>query len=156
GSFAASAGCGIARVRKVALMSLRNVARIAPLSLLLAASQAAAQGEPPPTAAEGVPAGPKVTGAPIPGTAPANVGKSAAQDSTLGVNAGTPLATGTPGGITAEGAATAAVATSVSAKVDAAKLALAGAQVDAAWDAYFPKLTLTARYTRLSPIIAPN
>jgi outer membrane protein TolC len=60
------------------------------------------------------------------------------------------------GGLTAEEAAKRAAATSRVAKVDEAKLAAAAAQVDAAWDAYLPRLSFTARYTRLSPIEPPN
>lgn len=61
-----------------------------------------------------------------------------------------------PGGLTAEMAAKRAAATSRSAKVDEAKLAAAGAQVDSAWDMYLPRLSFTARYTRLSPITAQS
>lgn len=61
-----------------------------------------------------------------------------------------------PGGLTAEVAAKRAAATSRSAKVDEAKLAAAGAQVDSAWDMYLPRLSFTARYTRLSPITAQS
>jgi len=57
-----------------------------------------------------------------------------------------------PNGLTAETAAVRALKTSKTAKVDEAKLKAAGAQVDVAWDAFFPRLTLTGRYTRLSPI----
>jgi outer membrane protein len=57
-----------------------------------------------------------------------------------------------PNGLTAEVAATRALKTSKTAKVDEAKLKAAGAQVDLAWDAYLPKLSLLARYTRLSPL----
>ncbi len=59
------------------------------------------------------------------------------------------------GGLTADKAAASALATSKTSLVDDAKLAAAAAQVDAAWDAYLPKLTGTARYTRLSKIDAP-
>jgi outer membrane protein TolC len=58
--------------------------------------------------------------------------------------------------ITADVAANRAVQTSTYAAVDQARLAVAAAQVDAAWDQYFPRLTLTARYTRLSPITPPS
>jgi outer membrane protein TolC len=61
-----------------------------------------------------------------------------------------------PGGLTAEVAAKLAAATSRSAKVDEAKLAAAGAQVDSAWDMYLPRLSFLARYTRLSPITAQS
>jgi outer membrane protein TolC len=60
-----------------------------------------------------------------------------------------------PGGLTAEAAAKLAAATSRSAKVDEAKLAAAGAQVDSAWDQYLPRLSFTARYTRLSKFDPP-
>lgn len=56
------------------------------------------------------------------------------------------------GGLTAETAAKRAATTSRSAKVDEAKLNAAAAQVDAAWDNYLPRLSFTARYTRLSNI----
>jgi outer membrane protein len=61
-----------------------------------------------------------------------------------------------PGGLTADTAATRAVATSKAVKVDEAKIAAAQAAVDTAWDAYFPRLSFTARYTRLSKIDIPN
>lgn len=57
-----------------------------------------------------------------------------------------------PGGLTADGAAQRAVKTSKTAKVDEAKLKVAAAQVDQAWDAYLPKVTAVGRYTRLSPV----
>jgi outer membrane protein TolC len=145
-------------------MALRTLARVTPFSLLLAAATASAQGAdgkaPPPTGAAN-PAGQTQTGATTadtPGTSatPPNPNQGSTQSGTLGNTPNTPSATGTPGGITADAAATSAVNTSVNAKVDQAKIALAGAQVDAAWDQYWPKLTFTARYTRLSPITQPS
>lgn len=61
-----------------------------------------------------------------------------------------------PNDLTADIAASRAVATSNVVKTDQAKLAAAAARVDAAWDAYLPKLTLSGRYTRLSPIDQPS
>jgi len=60
------------------------------------------------------------------------------------------------GGITADVAAKRALASSHAAKIDEAKLRAAGAQVDAAFSSYLPKLTLSARYTRLSAIDPPT
>jgi outer membrane protein TolC len=59
------------------------------------------------------------------------------------------------GGLTAQTAAKRAAETSRSAKVDEAKLNAAAAQVDAAWDNYLPRLSFTARYTRLSKFDPP-
>ena len=61
-----------------------------------------------------------------------------------------------PGGLTADTAATRAVSSSKLVKVDEAKIATAQAAVDTAWDSYFPRLSFTARYTRLSKIDIPN
>ncbi len=61
-----------------------------------------------------------------------------------------------PGGLTSEMAAQRAVATSKQAKIDEAKLSTAAAAVDVAWDAVYPRLAFTARYTRLSPIDTVN
>ena len=61
-----------------------------------------------------------------------------------------------PGGLTADTAATRAVSTSKAVKVDEARVATAQAAVDTAWDSYFPRLSFTARYTRLSPIAVPD
>lgn len=142
-------------------MSLRSLARIAPFSFLLAVGSAYAQGPAAattPTPLGGAkPAGQVTSDTPSvtsPGASGTN-DPSATQAQTLGVVPGTPSATGTAGGLTADTAAASAVSTSVNAKVDAARLLNAGAQVDAAWDAYWPKLTFTARYTRLSPITPP-
>jgi outer membrane protein TolC len=143
-------------------MSLRSLARIAPFSFVLAVSSAYAQGPAAattPTPLGGAkPAGQVSSDTPTvtsPGASGTN-DPGATQAQTLGVVPGTPSATGTAGGLTADTAAATAVSTSVNAKVDAARLLSAGAQVDAAWDAYWPKLTFTARYTRLSPITAPQ
>ena len=59
------------------------------------------------------------------------------------------------GGLTADMAAKRSAATSRSAKVDEAKLDAAAAQVDAAWDQYLPRLSFTARYTRMSVFTPP-
>ncbi len=92
----------------------------------------------------GAPPGAKVspTGATAPGTA------TAGGVSTAELGPGSPL--------TSETAAARTVSTSKYAAIDEAKLRVAAAQVDAAWDAYLPRLTLSARYTRLSPITPPS
>jgi outer membrane protein len=59
------------------------------------------------------------------------------------------------GGLTAQSASTRALTASKTAKVDEAKLRTAAAAVDAAVVNYWPQLTLTARYMRLSPITLP-
>jgi len=62
------------------------------------------------------------------------------------------LAPATPGGLTSETAATRARDTSYDAAGKAEALKAAGAKLQQALTAYYPKLTLTARYTRLSPL----
>ncbi len=61
-----------------------------------------------------------------------------------------PLGSGPP--LTADEAAKRAVATSKQAKVDEAKVKAAAAAVDQAFVGYFPRLTIQASYTRLSPV----
>lgn len=131
----------------------RHFARLAPFSLVLAAAAAAhAQGTTPtgsPVSGAGAPSNPQ---------AGAQIATGAVGVTTPDGGGGTPgiaTETGTPGGLTSEGASAAAVKTSVSVAVDEARLKAAAAQVDAAWDAYWPKLSFTARYTRLSPLTPP-
>ena len=57
-----------------------------------------------------------------------------------------------PGGLTADQAAARAAQTSLEVRVKKAELLAAAAEVDRALIAYYPRLTLTARYTRVSPI----
>jgi outer membrane protein TolC len=59
---------------------------------------------------------------------------------------------GISGGLTSEDVARRAVTTSYSLEARRADVAAAAAEVDRAFAAYIPKLTLTARYTRLSDI----
>ena len=131
-------------------MSLpRKLARLAPLSVLLSVGAAAAQPSAPAptsgaaTASATPPGSAKATSAPPPSAAPASV--ESVSEPTKG---GKPL--------TADVAASEALRTSKTIAVDEAKLQAAGAQVDAAWDNYWPRLSFTARYTRLSPIVAPK
>jgi outer membrane protein TolC len=63
-----------------------------------------------------------------------------------------PLLEAKPNGLTSEQAVTRALSTSKQAKVDKAKIESAEAGANAAWDTYFPRVTLTARYTRLSSL----
>ena len=62
---------------------------------------------------------------------------------------------GRPGGLTSEAVGTRAEATSFEAAARREDLAAAVAAVDQALVAYFPKVTVTGRYTRLSPIDPP-
>jgi outer membrane protein TolC len=59
---------------------------------------------------------------------------------------------GISGGLTSDDVARRAVATSYSLEASRAKVAVAAADVDRAFAAYIPKLTLLARYTRLSKV----
>ena len=63
---------------------------------------------------------------------------------------------GKPGGLTSDTVATRAAATSFDVKSKRDDIEAAAAQVDQALVGYFPKLGLTARYTRLSPIAVPG
>jgi outer membrane protein len=62
---------------------------------------------------------------------------------------------GRPGGLTSAVVATRAEATSFDVQARREELDAAAAQVDQALIAYFPRLTATGRYTRLSPIDPP-
>ena len=136
-------------------------ARLAPLAALIvlatssaANAQTTPTGTPPvgPTATGGTLIGPSSTG----GTTPTGATVVNTPANTPGVSAGTPDAVGTGSALTADIVAQAAVTTSKYAAVDEAKLKSAAAQVDAAWDQYWPRLTFSARYTRLSPITPPS
>ncbi|HXX69393.1 MAG TPA: TolC family protein [Polyangiaceae bacterium] len=61
-----------------------------------------------------------------------------------------------PGGITAVQAGTRAAATSWNAKANEEALRGAAARVDQAWAAFLPRLSVVAKYTRLSFITPPN
>jgi len=61
-----------------------------------------------------------------------------------------------PEGVTAEQVGARAGQTSFAAKAAEANLKAAAARVDAAWAAYLPRLTGTARYTRLSNFTPPS
>lgn len=131
-------------------MSLsRNLAALAPISALLLVGQAAAQtgapAAPAPASSAAPSASAKAASAPPPSAAPPAADPIAAEAAKTG---GVLL--------TADVAATAAVKTSKTIAVDQAKLKAAASQVDTAWDQYWPRLSFTARYTRLSPITAPT
>lgn len=136
-----------ARVKGSEAMSFpRKLVRSAPFALLLLVAHAEAQtgAAPAGSAAPAASATPTATG-------PASEApKSEAMPSTVTMGEGTATT------LTSESAATAAVKTSKGAAVDQAKLKAAAAQVDAAWDQYWPRLSFTARYTRLSPIDPPS
>ncbi|MGZ5967399.1 MAG: TolC family protein, partial [Polyangiales bacterium] len=134
-------------------MSIRSLAGVAPILLVLVAASAYAQTSPVPSAGSTGPT--TVPTVSTPQALPTDVGTPNQPNKPSASAITTPSPTGTAGGLTSENAATQAVATSVSAKVDQAKLAQAGAQVDQAWDAYWPRLSFLARYTRLSPITLP-
>ncbi len=61
-----------------------------------------------------------------------------------------------PNGLTAEQVGTRAAATSYSGKAADESLRAAAARVDAAWASFLPRLTGTARYTRLSDFTPPS
>jgi outer membrane protein TolC len=61
-----------------------------------------------------------------------------------------------PSGLTADQVGARAVATSFTAKAYEQTLRAAAARVDQAWSAYLPRLTGTARYTRLSSFTPPS
>jgi outer membrane protein len=61
-----------------------------------------------------------------------------------------------PNGITAEQVGTRAAATSFSGRAADESLRAAAARVDAAWASFLPRLTGTARYTRLSDFTPPS
>jgi outer membrane protein len=63
---------------------------------------------------------------------------------------------GRPGGLTAEEVGRRAVKNSLDVRAKQAELSAASAEVDRAFVAWFPRLTLTARYVHLSPIDAPT
>lgn len=60
-----------------------------------------------------------------------------------------------PNGLTADQVATRAAQTSYSARAAEENLRGAAARVDSAWSGFLPRLTLTARYTRLSDFTPP-
>lgn len=149
-------------------MSLpRNLVRFAPLTALLALSSiAAGQTANPGTAAPGGPTPPPTTkspttppaGAPVVDTPSTTAAPPGAKVDPVAAGAATTPETVAAGAtaLTADLVAAAAVKTSKYAAVDEAKLRVAAAQVDAAWDQFWPKLTFSARYTRLSPITPPT
>ena len=59
---------------------------------------------------------------------------------------------GRPGGLTSDQAAARAAQTSLDVRVKEADMLAAAADVDRALVAYYPRVTLSARYARLSPI----
>jgi len=135
-------------------MSLtRKLVRFAPFTVLLLASQAEAQ--------VGTSAGTPTAGSPTPNTPSSTsvtIGTPTAGPVAPVDTSGDLISVGSSGGtaLTAETAAQAAVATSKYAAVDQAKLKAAAAQIDTAWDQYWPRLSFTARYSRLSPITPPS
>lgn len=114
-----------------------------------------APGTPPPTGT-GATKGPGGTTAPAGGVAPSDTPTPGAATQSAAVIPGSVPATSNATPLTADQAASAAVMTSKYAAVDEAKLKVAAAQVDAAWDAFWPRLSFSARYTRLSPITPPS
>ncbi len=157
----------------------RVFSRLAPFALLLAvAPRAGAQTTGTPGTSTTTPGGtvPGTTGNPPatqPGVPAAAAGTQPSTPAGGGTGTGsTGLATSSPSGqaagsaqtsgaiagqaLTADSAAARAVQTSVYVATDEARLRAAAAQVDAAWDQYWPRLSFTARYTRLSPITPPS
>ncbi|MGK4005547.1 TolC family protein [Sorangium sp. So ce1036] len=120
------------------------------LALGLIAPPAAAQPIAPQPAAP-APA-PPAAGQPPPAPAPSAAPQPAAPKAD-------PLATALapqPGGLTPEEVARATLRTRASLRAKQAELRAASARVDQAMVNYFPRLTVTATYTRLSPIEAPS
>jgi len=83
----------------------------------------------------------------------ANVGPAT---STAPQEVPTELLRASPNGLTAEQVGARAAATSYSAAASAEALRGAAARVDAAWAGFLPRLTGTARYTRLSSFTPPS
>lgn len=151
-------------------MSLsRKLARYVPLTVLLAVSSSASAQPTNPGSAAPAGATPPPTTSKTPGSTTPPAGASgvdtpstiaappgAKTDPTTGGTTTTPEAMAASSALTADLVAAAAVKTSKYAAVDEAKLKIAAAQVDAAWDQFWPRLTFSARYTRLSPITPPN
>jgi outer membrane protein TolC len=100
-------------------------------------------GAPPPAASSAA----ATTATAPPGTTSVDAALAPTDADAIGVKAG---------GLTADGAAERAAATSKAVKIDEAKLRAAAALVDQAWDKFLPTLTFKASYTRLSPIDIPS
>ncbi len=110
---------------------------------LLASVAAAQPAATPPSAAPSAPAAPATapsTPAPVDATRPASPD----------------LLRATPGALTSAEVARRAAETSYSAKASEEAIRGAAARVDAAWANYLPRLTGTARYTRLSSFTPPS
>ncbi len=99
-------------------------------------AQAAAPAQPPPTPAPGPSA-----------VSPLVAATADTRTSPMGAAGGRP--------ITAEFVARRAAQTSFSAKAQDENIRAAAARVDQAWASFLPRLTATARYTRLSPLTNP-
>lgn len=82
--------------------------------------------------------------------------ETAEQDATATLESKLGTVMGRPGGLTADVVATRAEATSFDVVSKRQELEAAAAQVDQALVAYFPRLSGTARYTRLSPLDPPS
>ena len=137
------------------------------LALGLSASLTRAQpapAQPPPPAAQpalpagtpgtpGTPGAPGAPGAPLNPVAPAAQPGAAVAPPALPATRPDPVTTALapqPGGLTLEEVGRSAVKTSASVRVKEAELRQAAARVDQALISYFPRLSLTATYTRLS------
>ncbi len=119
--------------------------------LLLGAHGAHAQGAPPPAP---TPVGTSVpVGAPA---APATVPSVAAPAPDTEAPPPRELLEVHPGGLTADQVGARAAQTSWNAKASEENLRGAAARVDEAWAAFLPRLSGIGKYTRLSPITAPN
>lgn len=125
------------------------------LAMFLASSAAFAQATAP--GAAPLPAGTPPNAPPPPATpsatAPSTVSPAAAatadtRTSPMGSTGGRP--------ITADFVARRAAQTSFSAKAQDESIRAAAARVDQAWASFLPRLTATARYTRLSPLTNPS
>jgi outer membrane protein len=129
----------------------------ATLAFATGAADAAAQGKP---AAQAEPEKPSIVTPPAtpapgvtPGAAsPANSASPAAASTSL--EATLDVLLGRPGGLTSDAVGKRAAATSFDVRSRMSEFEAASAEVDQALIAYFPRLDLTARYTRLSDIPA--
>jgi outer membrane protein len=125
---------------------------VSPASLLLAfvtlVARANAQTPAPPNAAAPTTTAPTTT-APTSPTSPEAIAADGAPSSFEDRIA---RELGVEGGLTSEDVARQAVATSYALEASRAEVAAAGAEVDRAFAAYLPQLSLLARYTRLSDV----
>ncbi|HEY8040449.1 MAG TPA: hypothetical protein VIF15_11675, partial [Polyangiaceae bacterium] len=136
-----------------------GVALLVALSAMLTAGSARAQRERPlpmPPAPVPTTTAPAPAPTPVPAPGPATPPTAAAATDTSPLPVPTELLQVQPGGITADAVGRRAAATSWSAKAAMETLRASAARVDSAWAAFLPRLSLLARYTRLSGFTPPS